>query len=114
MNNQSQFTVTEAAMRLVSPERRCFYCHQPIGSHHKQDCVLIRKKILVRMIVEYEVELPAYYGKEECEFQRNDGGWCADNAIDELQKITENGGCLCGITRYEYIKDASEPYLGER
>lgn len=114
MNNITQFIVTEAAMRPVNTERCCFYCRQPIGGHHERDCVLIRKKVMVRMIVEYEVDMPAYYGKDETEFQRNDGSWCADNAIDELKKITKEGGCLCGITRFEYIKDASEPYLGER
>jgi hypothetical protein len=113
MNDLSQFTVTEAAMRPASSQLQCFYCQQPIGGHHKQDCILISKKVLVRMIVEYEVDMPACYGKEEVEFQRNESSWCANNAIDELREITADGACLCGVTEYEYIKDASEPYLQE-
>ena len=104
--------VTEAAMRPASDQRRCFYCHQPIGSDHGPDCVLVRKKVKVRMTVEYEIDVPANWDKGMVEFHRNEGTWCADNAVEELQAIIDKGeGCLCGCTEYEYIEDTSEPFL---
>lgn len=109
----NKFKVTKKAMRPASPERQCFYCQQPIWSDHKDDCVLINKKVKVRMIVEYEVEVPASWGKEDIEFHRNEGTWCTDNALIELDELDNEKGCLCGITKFEYIGEESDPFLDE-
>lgn len=66
------------------------------------------------MIVEYDIEVPCDWDAYMVEFSRNDGTWCADNAIDELRKLSKSEGCLCGVTRYEYIRDTSEGYLSEQ
>jgi len=66
------------------------------------------------MTIEYEVDVPSRWGKENIEFHRNEGSWCADNGLDELQELAEKKGCLCETSVfYEYIKDSSEPYLDE-
>jgi hypothetical protein len=108
-----KFKVTKKAMRPASSQEACFYCQQLIGEFHKEDCVLISKKALIRVIVEYEVEIPAHWGKKETEFHRNDGTSCADNTIDELQELATKEGCLCGIMKHKYIKDTSKPFLSE-
>ena len=105
--------VSLAAMRPASTKEECFYCQQPIGSPHKEDCVLIKKRVKVRMIVEYEVEVPNHWDQHMIEFHRNDGSWCADNALDELAEVAEKEGCLCHLARYEYISDTSEGFLHE-
>lgn len=105
--------VSHAAMRPASDKQECFYCHEPIGGQHKADCVLLMKKVKVRMIVEYELNVPAYWDKHDFEFHRNGSSWCADNAIDELEAYAKEQACLCGITRFEYLGDASGEFVEE-
>jgi hypothetical protein len=108
-----QYKVTEKSMRPASSEKCCFFCLQKIDDFHLKDCVLINKKVLVRMVVEYEIEMPAHWDKEKIEYNRNKGGWCSDNALEELERLSAEKGCLCKVMRFEYLKDASEPYLKE-
>lgn len=114
-----QFLVTPAAMRPGSSEERCFYCHQPIGAFHGPKCVLVKKRTTVRMTVEYEVEVPAHWDQHMVEFHRNDGTWCASNAVEELRVLVEKleedggGGCLCNQTHFHYLGGDSEPFLCE-
>ena len=110
------FTVTGDAMRPASSNCECFYCQQRIGAQHKPDCVLINKRVKIRMIVEYEAEVPASWGKEEIEFSRNEGSWCANNALYELECAfgQDDGPCMCSVASFEYLGGDSEPYLNER
>ena len=64
----SQFMVTEKAKRPASKEQQCFYCQQPIGGRHKVDCVLVSKRVKIRMTVEYEIEVPADWDEDLIEF----------------------------------------------
>lgn len=109
----ADFIVTPDAQRPASMNGKCFYCGQPIGEKHKSNCVLVKKKVRVRMTVEYEIDVPASWDKEKIEFHRNNGSWCSSNAIDELQSIADSGDCLCGRMEYEYLEDTSESCLGE-
>lgn len=108
------YLVTAAAQRPASLNGKCFYCGQPIGCQHKGDCVLIRKKVRVRLAIEYTVEVPADWGKDKVEFQRKHGSWCANNLIDELVEFAEGlDGCLCNLAEFTYIEDVSGPVLKE-
>lgn len=110
-----QFLVTPAAMRPGSSEERCFYCRQPIGAFHGPECVLVKKFVNVRMTVDYVIEVPANWDKHMIEFHRNDGTWCANNALDELAELTEEdeGTCMCSGTHFEYLGGDTEPFLDE-
>ena len=110
--NPKQFIVTEKAQRLAKMDGTCFYCSQPIGDFHKDNCVLIRKKVKVRCIIDYPITVPSYWDSHDVEFHRNEGGWCADNIIDELETLSESN-CLCDITQYEYIEDITGAELDE-
>lgn len=107
------FEVTEKACRPLGPPGHCTYCGAVLGSLHKVDCALISKKVLVRMTVEYEVDVPFHWGKEEVEFHRNEGSWCADNSIEELERLAQDKGCLCGVVKFEYTGCDSIPFLSE-
>jgi len=102
------FTVTEAAMRPASSERSCFYCHRPIGESHADDCVLVIKRVVVRAVIEYEVSVPASWDAEQIEFHRNDGSWCANNMIGELEALSERDGCVCSAVGFEWLRDAPD------
>ncbi len=96
-------------MRPSSKAAQCFYCHQPIGAEHGPACVLVKKRVVVRMVVEYEVAVPSDWDKRMIEFARNESGWCADNALDELKSIIAPGKCLCGRARFEHVRDVDAP-----
>ena len=109
-----KFKVTNKAKKPNSFTNTCFYCHQKIGDYHKDDCVLVSKKIEIQAIIKYEITVPNDWDKEQIEFARNDGNWCSNNMIQELEKLTENGEqCLCQQTKFKYLKDTSTPFLTE-
>ena len=109
------FIVTEKAERPLGKPGRCFYCHREIGEPHEETCTLVRKKVLVRLTVDYEVVVAAGSTKEEVEFHRNDSSWCMSNAINELQELFGDKGkdCLCPHATFEWLGNESEPYLDE-
>ncbi len=113
----NEFTVTPAACRPVQTVKdRCFYCKQMIGSAHKAECVLVKKKVVVRLIMEYEVSVPADWAPDQIEFHRNESSWCADNLVDELAALAESqdgNGCLCGCAKFAFVRDNGAPYLSE-
>ena len=109
-----KYKVTKLAQRPGNSKKVCFYCQQPIGGYHRKDCILIRKKVLVKATILYEIEVPKDWDKQQIEFHRNDSTWCADNMLEELKKLGAKECCLCGNTNFKYIKQASEPYLEEK
>ena len=108
-----KFKVTKKATRPAGDKNRCFYCGQKIGEYHKEDCVLINKKVLVRATIEYEVNVPNNWKKSDIEFHRNDGTWCSSNMLRELDEIIKEDGCLCPHTKFKFIKETSSSFIDE-
>ena len=110
------YTVTKKAMRPASDKEQCFYCQQVVGATHKDDCVLIKKKVMVSLVIEYPIVVPAHWKAEDVLFFRNEGSWCSDNLISELDEL-RGSECLCDKADYTYIGEtgavSSEPYLEE-
>lgn len=112
------YIVTEKAMRPASSQRACFYCQRAIGEEHKADCVLIARRVRMRVSIEYEINTAACFTPEELERMRTEGSWCNDNLIDELRAIAEKVGCLCctgaGVNvSWKFVEDVTAPYLLE-
>jgi hypothetical protein len=63
----------------------------------------IRKTVKVRAIIEYDVNVPAHFTKDDIEFQRNESSWCNGNLISELKNLEDEDYCLCHFTRFEVI-----------
>ena len=78
----------------------CFYCKSPIRDSHKRDCVLFKKKVRVAAIIEYDIEVPDFWEADDILFQRNEGSWCSDNMLDELEELKKSGVDFCDITRF--------------
>jgi hypothetical protein len=108
-----KFEVTPKAQRPASMNGHCFYCKKPIGDTHLDDCVLIQRKVLMRVTIEYEDTAPAHWGQEKIESARNSGSWCADNLIEELERLSAKNGCLCGLAKFEYVRDVGTPECQE-
>lgn len=117
MTGLSGFAVTEASMRPASSKRECFYCHQPIGSTHKFECVLISKRVRVKAIIEYDIDVPAHWEKVDVEFARNESSWCADNIVGDLERhierMNERGFCMCDDVHVSMLEDSDEFFLSE-
>lgn len=109
-----KYQVTKKAMRPASNAEQCFYCQQPLGGFHLDNCVLISKKVLIRATIEYEVEMPSHWDAKQIEFNRNEGSWCADNMLEELKELTKDNECLCSRTTFEFLKDSDDFYLNEQ
>lgn len=73
-----------------------------------------RKTFRIRATVEYEVSLPGVWDKAGVEFHRNEGTYCADSMLDELEEYrhTERKslrpGCLCGDVHFEVLSVVEE------
>jgi hypothetical protein len=109
----SSFVVTERAIRPASSERQCFYCHQPIGAIHNDDCVLIRKNVIINFSINLETRVPAHWTEENIEFHRNESTSCASNVLGELEELEKKHGCLCGLGKFSFVVETSKPYLDE-
>lgn len=89
----------------------CFYCHQPIGSEHKSDCVLRQKTVLIQATIRMVVAVPEDWNGDNIEFKYNEGSWCSSNIISDLQQFEDNknnSGCLCPWVRVGYMREATE------
>jgi hypothetical protein len=104
---RSDWTVTESSARPAGSPDRCFYCGRLLGERHKEDCVIRSKTVVVDFTIRTVLEVPEHWDNEQIDFHYNDGTWCADNLLNELERRTENVRCLCDITEAKYIKEAN-------
>ena len=105
--------------RPARPDGKCFYCHEPIFSTHGPECVIPQKRVRLRVTLEYETYVPRHWDKHSIEFHRNDGSWCADNIVSDLEGylaekpkdlLPHQGYChLCPDAEFEYLGDVPEP-----
>ena len=109
---ESSHRVTpENGPRPAGRPDECFYCGQPLGALHKDDCVLFKKTIRVRAIVEYVIAIPAEWDKEMFEFHRNESSWCGTNGLEEIGRLATAldrlpHRCGCDLIEYEYLGEA--------
>lgn len=92
----------------IAPPDRCGYCPSRLGEEHALECVCRRRSVVVRLIVEYAVTMPESWDEAMILSNRNDGCWCASNAIQELEALNRKAGCLCAPARYEFVREATD------
>lgn len=95
-------------LRPSGPPDECFYCHQKIGQPHGPECVVVTKTVKVRYTFEIEIEVPHHWDRGNIEFHRNEGSWCADNSITDLEEHLKRGlgDCLCPCFKCKYLQEA--------
>ena len=103
-------------IRPAGKPDECFYCNQKVGTPHKEDCVCVYKKVKIKYTYEIEIEVPFDWDKEQIEFHRNEGSWCADNSIRELEEIAEQeNSCLCGCFQADVLDvPEQKPYIKDK
>lgn len=96
----------------MSDRAKCRHCGAPLGAEHVADCVCRQRTVVVCMAIEYVIEVPEHWDADNIEFHRNESSWCAGNAQSELDALfeytKENGDCVCLLTKYSYVREASE------
>ncbi len=66
------------------------------------------KRFKIRMIWEFEEEFEDDFDEGNVEFHYNGSGWCADNALDALNDISEEHGCICHVVKFECLGEATD------
>lgn len=105
--------------RTVKPDSRiggqeqCFYCKVVVGGTHTDDCPQSRRTVIVKMEVEFPIQVPLKYNEDDIYFFYNEGSHCSDNEVRYLNKLRkkaeENGeACFCPVTKITYIREADE------
>lgn len=100
--------LNDDGIRPAGSPRHCFYCQQEVGTPHKQDCVALHQRVVIRYTIELESEVPYHWDADHIEFHRNESSWCSGNLTGELDKYGEAHGCICSITKATFIK-VTEP-----
>lgn len=99
--------------RPAGPPDECFYCHNKVGEQHKEECVLRKRTVVVRLSIDLVVDVPESWDEESITFYYNESSSCSDNRLNEisklLQRIDEKGlPCSCNYVSAKYLHEASE------
>ena len=100
------WSVLPDAERPARMDGTCFYCREPVGGHHRYECVLNNRPVRIRMTFEWDAVHPISSTKEQIEFGYNEGTWCADNIYAVLE-AAGRPGCLCSAhdLRFEVVDE---------
>lgn len=77
-------------IRPAGPPDRCFYCGRRVGAPHAADCVTVYQSVRYDVLVggavvgTYDLMEPHAWDDGIMTLVRNDGSWCADDALDEI------------------------------
>ena len=94
--------VMEDSIRPAGEPDKCFYCGEPLGGNHKENCVMVQRDIVIEATFRIVVSVPAFWDKDLIEFHFNESSYCADNLIDVL-KDNAKERCLCDRTEVVYL-----------
>lgn len=103
--------VIESDNRPAGPSDQCFYCRQPHGAQHKEDCGICQRTVVVRTTIERVIEVPEYFTLENIQFLLGEGTRCSDNEVQEIydmaKRLDSAGGCSCRLITTEYVREAT-------
>ncbi len=105
---RKDWTVTESSTRPAGKPDRCFYCGELIGEQHSENCVIKSRTVIVDFTFRTVLSVPESWDEEQIRFHYNDGTWCADNILSELNERSSEMRCNCDICEAKYIREADE------
>ena len=86
-------------IRPAGKPDECFYCQSKVGEPHGRECVIVTKSVTLEYRILIDVEVPHFWNDDDINFHRNEGSWCAGNAVNELvcfkEELEARGECLC-------------------
>lgn len=112
----------DGGIRPAGGPNECFYCRRKIGQPHESSCIMVTKRVLLRVATlnekitgSWELDTPHSFEPEVIERMRNEGSWCQNNifsydvvwdqrgALKKLEAMSEDG-CLCGKLRFTFVR----------
>lgn len=113
----------DGGIRPAGEPNECFYCQRKIGQTHESTCVMVTKRVLLRVATldekitgSWELDTPHSFEPEVIERMRNESSWCQNNifgsnvvwdqrgAIKKLETMARAHGCLCGKLRFTFVR----------
>lgn len=89
--------------------RHCVQCCALLGEEHEPNCIFRKRTVVIKLEVEYVVDVPDSWEEDDIDFHRNESSWCSDNGIEEIQDMLKRTkGCLCGKCSWSYVREANE------
>ena len=64
----------------------------------------MRQKKIIRITIDLPMNFPKDWNNDMIEFHLNESSYCCDNLIDQLEKYSNEIGCLCPITKCKVIE----------
>lgn len=104
---RTNWPVEDFGIRPAGPSDKCFYCGELKGAVHKEGCVIRSRTVLVKATIEYLIEIPEDWDTDQIEFHRNEGNWCSNNLINELQSLEDKGVDFCNHSYFEFVREAT-------
>jgi hypothetical protein len=126
--------VHDDGIRPAGKPNACFYCQQGVGYPHKRDCVVVTKRVEMRVHAVlptgeeftglWQFDEVHSWDADQTEFHKNESSWCAGNLLNEREDdetMTWEGRdptdilvalhasgqlpmCLCGVLRFEFVR----------
>lgn len=112
MIHEETFHVTQAnGVRPGGKQDRCFYCQQPLGTPHKDDCVCRSKTVMLDVRVRLVRSVPASWSSGNILFHCNESGSCCNNILDDIDALSErldaHEWCMCPHIEVTGVRDAT-------
>ena len=111
---RDNWPVGDEGIRPAGKPDECLYCKTKRGGQHKSDCVIRGRTVVLEMRVRYTTIVPESWTEEEILFHRNESSSCANNSIEELERIKDwrdedaARGCWCSDTEHVFVREATE------
>jgi len=105
---RDNWIVTNYSVRPAGKSDECFYCKKKLGEEHALDCVIRSRTVIVDFTIRMVTHEPENWDKEQIEFHYNEGSWCSDNFLDDLERRSKKMGCSCDITDAKFVREATE------
>lgn len=109
IHTESYKVTKEHGVRPAGPQDKCFYCGKPIGSEHKENCVMRERTVKLRVTFDIIKAVPESWDKKTIESHYG-GKWsyCMTNLADIIGEGSAYG-CMCDWhVRTELIDEATE------
>lgn len=74
-------------IRPAGPGNACFYCRRKIGERHSTTCVMWVRAVKIRAILEFDIDEPVSFTKNDIEARFNEGSFCASTILEWMEAM---------------------------
>lgn len=88
---RDNWVVEEYGIRPAGPPDHCFYCGEPLGHTHDEECVIRSRTVVVKVSAEVVITVPEFFTREQVDkaYERNRMVVGLDYLIEQLRERRE-------------------------